>query len=51
MRFHKKHVRTHYAELLFLHLLGSAGHVKHSVTTRDQNINTLFFMVRWDRYG
>jgi hypothetical protein len=25
--FHKKHVRTRYTELVFLHLVGSAGHL------------------------
>jgi hypothetical protein len=29
-RFHKKHAGTRYAKLLFLHLLGSVGHVEHS---------------------
>jgi hypothetical protein len=28
--FHKKRARTRYAELVFLHHLGSAGHVMHS---------------------
>jgi hypothetical protein len=27
--FDKKHVRTHYAELVFLHLVGSVGHAVH----------------------
>jgi hypothetical protein len=29
-RFHKKRVGTRYAELVFFHLVGSAGHVVHS---------------------
>jgi hypothetical protein len=29
-RFHKKHARTRYAELVFFHPVGSAGHVVHS---------------------
>jgi hypothetical protein len=28
--FHKKHAGTHYAELLFLYLVGSADYVVHS---------------------
>jgi hypothetical protein len=28
--FPKKHTRTRYAELVFLHLVGSAGHILHS---------------------
>jgi hypothetical protein len=28
--FHKKSAETYYAELLFLHPVGSAGHVVHS---------------------
>jgi hypothetical protein len=29
-RFHKKCVRTLYAEIMFLHPVGSMGHVLHS---------------------
>jgi hypothetical protein len=28
--FHKKHVGTRYAKLVFLHIVGSGGHVVHS---------------------
>jgi hypothetical protein len=28
---HKKHARTRYAKLVFLHLVGSVGQVEHSV--------------------
>jgi hypothetical protein len=29
-RFNRKRVGTHYAELVFLHLVGYAGHIVHS---------------------
>jgi hypothetical protein len=29
-RFYKKHHGTRYAELVVLHLMGSAGHIEHS---------------------
>jgi hypothetical protein len=32
--FHKKHARTRYAEFVFLHLVGFAGHVVHSGVSR-----------------
>jgi hypothetical protein len=51
IRFHKKHVGTRYGELVFLHLMGSASHVVHSSASRAQNVDTLFFMLRWDWYG
>jgi hypothetical protein len=36
---------------VFLHPVGSAGHIVHSDASRAQNIDALFFMFRWDRYG
>jgi hypothetical protein len=33
------------------HPLGVAGHLVHSGTSGAQNINALFFMLMWDRYG
>jgi hypothetical protein len=48
---HKKHARTRYDELGFLHPVGSAGHVVHYGVSGAQNVITLFFMLQWDRYG
>jgi hypothetical protein len=35
--FDKKCARTHYAKLLFLHPVGSMGHVVHSSASRVRN--------------
>jgi hypothetical protein len=48
--FDKKCVETRYAELVFLHPMGSANHVVHYDAIGAQNVGTLFFMVGWDRY-
>jgi hypothetical protein len=45
----KKLNMTRCSELVFLHPVGSAGHVVHSGANEAQNINVLFFMLRWDR--
>jgi hypothetical protein len=37
-------------ELVFLHLVGSVGHIVHSSAVRAQNVDTLF-LLGWDRYG
>jgi hypothetical protein len=50
-RFHKNHVGTHYTERLFLHPVGSAGHVVHFGASEVRNIDALFFMLGWNRYG
>jgi hypothetical protein len=42
---------TRYAERIFLHPVGSVGHVVHSGVSGVQNVGALFFMLRWDRYG
>jgi hypothetical protein len=47
----KKHTGTHYAELVFLHMVGYVGHVVHSGASAECNDDALFFMLGWDRYG
>jgi hypothetical protein len=41
-RFDKYRVKTRYAELIFLHLVGSVSHVEHSGACEARNIDTLF---------
>jgi hypothetical protein len=36
---------------VFLHLVGSVGQVVLSVPSRARNIDAIFFMLEWDRYG
>jgi hypothetical protein len=49
--FDNKCTGTHYAELLFLHPVGSAGHVVHFGASGERIIDTIFFKVRWGWYG
>jgi hypothetical protein len=41
--FHKKPVRTCYAEHVLLHPVGSTGHIVHSGASGAQNVDVLFF--------
>jgi hypothetical protein len=36
---------------VFLHPIGSAGHVVQSGVSEARNIDALFFVLRWDWYG
>jgi hypothetical protein len=47
--FHRKCAGTCYAELVFLHLMGSVGHEVHSGVAGAQNVDALFFMLRTAR--
>jgi hypothetical protein len=49
--FHKNHASIRYAELVFLHLVGSVSHVVHSGASGPQNIDAPFFMLGWAHGG
>jgi hypothetical protein len=50
-RFHRKHVGTRYAVLVFLHPVGSAGEEVHSGGAGAGSVNTLFFTLGVGRCG
>jgi hypothetical protein len=47
----KKRAGTSYTELVFLHPVGSEGHLVYSAMSGAQNVDTLFFIFRWVLYG
>jgi hypothetical protein len=49
--FDRKSAGVCYADLVFMHPLGSVGHIVHSGVFRARNMLALFFMLGWDWYG
>jgi hypothetical protein len=48
---HQKGTGTRYAQLVFLHPVGSSGHVVYSGASGARNMIALFFILVWDGYG
>jgi hypothetical protein len=48
--FHKKRIGKRYAELVFLHLMASMGHIVHIGVPGAHKVEALFFVLGWDQY-